>query len=143
MFFDVTRPVNYQVEVGLRSIGSDGIGSDSRFYRLGVGPLVSAEVLPKWHIQLAPFFFQESGEMLEGDESYRSKGYGILIGWERSFELSQRVSLCWGGYITRHWGSLWQKQEAVSAQTAQAHWVGVTRNDGGSRGVELALRMSL
>lgn len=145
IFFDATSALNDHFDIGLRSLGTDGLNDDSRFYRLGVGPLVSWTLAERWHFQLAPFFFQESGAQLEGEQSYRSKGYGVMVGWERNFALTDKLSLCWGGYMTRHWGQLWERNESVadSSEVASASWIGTTRNDGGSRGVELALKMRL
>ena len=147
MFFDVSRSISSYVDVGFRSLGGDGVNENCRFYRLGVGPLISVQPVEGWFVQAVPFFFQETGHVIGEEDSYRSKGYGAMIGWERAMVLSPRVTFAWGGFITRHWGNITSYNSLDPAGTdqpkAQATWVGVNRNDGGSRGIELALRMRL
>lgn len=145
VFLDASFRLWSKVDLGWRTVGFGGESEDGQFYRLGVGPLVTGMITEKWSIEACPFMFQESARRADGEPGYTSRGSSVMLGWHRHWALGERTDISWGGFIARHWGSL-APAPSTSPQTtntAQTQWSDVSRNDGGSRGVELALRVRL
>ena len=145
VLLDVSRPVNSQVDIGLRSIASGAEDPSHQFYRLGAGPLVSYNINQNWALQGSIAFFNEAGIGLQGQKSYQSRGQEVLVGWERIWRICRRIELAGGSFATYHQGSISPLSESKTSGLA----VGATAIidakiiRGISHGAELALRLRL
>lgn len=134
LFFDLQRQVFSQWHVGLRTTAIGAQSNHAHLYRLGAGPIIRFSFWSHWAIKLSAAIFNESANK-SGDELYRSRGHSLQLGWERAMNISQVVSLAWGGFIGKHWGNL-QRTESVYS-------VSSSRNIGDYRGLQVSIRITL
>ena len=144
LFFDFERHIYSDFNLGIRSYGSGATTSSAQFYRLMSGPLLTWSVFDRrWNIQIFPSLFQESSQSNAG-ESCVSRGFAMMVGWERNWKLGERVDLITGAFYIRHWGQIRSYNIDTSSEvTISPIFAGLSRNDGQSRGVEIALRTTL
>ena len=141
---DLSRPIGKNLELGLRTIASGAQAKTQEFYRLGAGPLIVWRWNDRWTAHGTITNFNETGLKPGSDPSYKSKGFQYLVGWERVWQLSNRVEALAGNFITYHAGSM-STEGTFSGITADQHKVvsSSARNFGVSHGAELAIRLSM
>lgn len=125
-----------KLSLGVRSLMQGGRRPQQEYYRMGAGPMIGYAVSRGWFVHGSLTKFQETGLDDQGEKVYKSSGQTVMFGWERIFTISRRMEIAWGGFFTRHSGTLSKTAQINTLQSARS-------NVGGSQGVELALRMSL
>jgi hypothetical protein len=139
-FLDVAQTVTDGVDLGVRTLGQGGRLPDRQFYRLAAGPLVVWQMGEGWSLQASAGMFQESGLRPDGSKLYGSRGTDMMLGWEKSYQLSPRAEVAWGGFVTRYQGGL--SAAAVAPGAAPTSGLG-SRNTGMAHGLEAALKVEL
>ncbi len=140
LFLDISQPFTEDFELGLRTIGSGGQENNGQFYRLGAGPMILYRVVSQWYIQFGLLYFSEHATTTDGLREYRSRGQSVMVGWQRSFAISEHLEAGWGGFVSRHRGSM----EAVSSLpiSGESRFSSVDKNVGGSQGLTGSLKIS-
>lgn len=133
-YFDLARRFDDDVAAGMRTLMQGGRGSSSEYYRLGVGPYASYRATEKVAVEMALSRFSESALDAGGERTYKSSGYGVMLGWERRTYASERLAVSWGGFVGWHQGRL----DAVAATSGRGFRTGAA-NTGLTRGLALSL----
>lgn len=141
-FLDLEHAVGHGFSAGLRTMANGGEGDSARFYRLSAGPLVSYRINDDWNVQVAFGWFSETGTTVDGSSTYKSKGRAVLLGWERIVRLDRRLEIAFGGFWSRHWGTV-NAVSSISPASPVGRYDDVSVNSGGSRGIEVGVRTSL
>src|SRR5690606_603156 len=98
--------------------------------------LAGYRLTDRWTLHISAQGFRETGLDADGNKAYNSSGRTLMVGWERHYQLHERVDIAWGGFVSQYSGGVENMTAAVGRQAP-------SKNQGLTHGVEMALRMRL
>jgi hypothetical protein len=102
---------------------------------------VSIKLGKNWRLQGVLASFNETGLNTTGERIYQSKGQTVVLGWERSLSLAERMDVVWGGFAIFHEGDF--EPTAAMSLAGEKGGKKASYNRGMSQGIQGGLRFSL
>ena len=125
MMFDFGYSLHKNFQLGLRTSASDSSLGPKANFRLSSGPLAKITIGKEWLVHASLGAFSETG-LDSKTESYTSKGYEFIFGFNRLSRISQSVRIGWGSFVNLYRGT---------NSNLNASYTASIRNDGIKRGL--------